>query len=199
MIRKLKTLGLAMLAVLALSAIFVSAVQAANFTASSYPTSFTGESSKGNDTFTTEAGTVECKTHFSGTLTSASERLELTAVPSECQAFGFLSAEVTRFNCKTVVWFWGLYEKTTCEKEIIHAGSCTIAVPSQVGLSKVDLTNSGSGDILMQATVQGIAYEVTKDGFGCPFNGTGKKTGATYKQHSAITLDSTNGASLHIG
>ena len=78
MIRKLKTLSVTLFAVLALTAVSASAASAASaasYTASSYPTTATGESQKGNDVFTTEAGTVVCKAHFEGTLSAASSDL----------------------------------------------------------------------------------------------------------------------------
>src|SRR5690348_14844015 len=49
MTRKLKTLGVALFAVLALTAVAASAASAASYTASSYPTTGTGESEVGND------------------------------------------------------------------------------------------------------------------------------------------------------
>ncbi len=45
----------------------------------------------------------------------------------------------------------------------------------------------------------GINYNVTQDGIGCPFNGTGEKTGASYTQTNPVTFDSTNGASIDVG
>jgi len=47
--------------------------------------------------------------------------------------------------------------------------------------------------------VGGIKYTVTKDGFLCPFGGTGAKTGAEYNQNEAIQVASTNGATIDIG
>jgi hypothetical protein len=59
--------------------------------------------------------------------------------------------------------------------------------------------NTAAGDLSLKASITGIKYTVTEDGFGCPFNGTGAKTGATYVQDSAVTLDSTNGATVDVG
>ena len=203
MIRKFKTLGLAFVAVLAMSAVVASASQAANFTASSYPASFTTESAKGNDTFKTEAGTVECKAHFEGSLAAASESILVKPKYTECQAFG-LAAEVTvGANC--------YYQFTTSQEVhvvavggtcviVIHTATCTTQLNPQTGLKTVDLNNNAATtDITAQATVTGIAYEVTKDGFACPYNGTGKKTGATYTQHNPLTIQDSSGKAIHIG
>jgi hypothetical protein len=49
------------------------------------------------------------------------------------------------------------------------------------------------------STVKKVKYNVTQDGFGCPFNGTGAKEGAEYIQDAAVTIKSTNGATIDIG
>src|SRR6187397_3604907 len=95
MTRKFKTLGVALFAVLALTAVAASAASAASYTASSYPTAGTGESAVGNDVFTTEGGTVECKSHYVATLSAASTDLTVTPTYTNCKAFGFLEAKVT--------------------------------------------------------------------------------------------------------
>jgi hypothetical protein len=200
MIRKLKTLGVAAFAVLALSAVGASAAHATNFTASAYPTSFTGVSEKGNDTFATEAGNVECKSHFSGTETAASETVTVTPVYSECRAFGFLSATVNMNGCDYVFHTNGEVdvECSGANKIVIIGGTCETTIGTQTGLKSVILAN-GVGDMTAQANVGGIAYTVTKDGFACPFNGLGAKAGATYTQHKAVTVQSTSGTTIDIG
>jgi hypothetical protein len=205
MTRKFKTLGVALFAVLALTAVMASAASAAQYTASSYPTTGTGESGLGNDTFITEAGAVECKSHFEGTLASASEDLTVTAKYTNCRAFGFLEAVVS--HCKyTFTSPTGSGDNYSASLHVVNApctitaGTCEVSVPVQNNLSKVSITNNtAAGDVSVQANVEGIAYEVKKDGFGCPFSGTGPKTNAKYIQHNAITFDSTNGASIDVG
>jgi hypothetical protein len=82
----------------------------------------------------------------------------------------------------------------------MHSGTCTMVIKPQGPLSKVDLANNtATTDISVQATVTGIAYEVTQDDFLCPYNGTGAKTGATYTQHSPVTFQSTSDTTIHIG
>ena len=214
MTRKFKTLGVALFAVLALTAVVASAASAANYTASTYPTTGTATSAKGNDTFITEAGTVECASHFEGTLTAASSTLTVTPTYTSCKAFGFLSAKVVTNGCDYLFAgpsgsadAWSATVNVVCPESktfVITAPEtspvCTATVGPQGPRSKVDLlNNTGSGDVNVQATVEGIDYRVTQDGFGCPFNGTGAKAGAKYIQDAAITFDGTNGASMDIG
>jgi hypothetical protein len=198
MIHHLKNLGLMMLAVLALGAMVSSAAGAASFTASKYPTSVTSTSAKGNDKLTTEGGSVECKTHQEGTLTAASSSITMITSYSECQAFGFLNATVI-MGCDYVLQVSGVtdIECPASNKIVITAGTCEVQIGTQTGLSSVSLSN-GVGDITAKANLSGIKYTVTKDGFGCPFASTGEKTGATYTQGSAVTVSSTNGATVDI-
>ena len=201
MIRKFKTLGLALVAVLAMSAVVASAASATNFTASDYPTSGTASSAKGNDDFKTEGGSVECKAHFhAGPLSEASETVTVVPTYSECQAFGFLGGSVDMNGCDYRFYTSGTVDLVCpgTKKVVIVGATCEVTVAAQNSLSKVDLANSGNG-ISAQATIGGIEYTVTKDDFGCPFSGKGTKAGATYTQNAAILVSSTNGAKIDIG
>lgn len=194
-------LPLAALAMLPLSAVAAGSAQAANFTASKYPTTVTAESAKGNDALTTEAGTVECKSHFEGTLTAAAETLTVNPKYSECKAFGFLTMTIEMRSCDYVFHTSGAVDiicTNSAEPIKLVASTCTATIGEQKGLTTMELAN-GAGDITEKANLTGIAYTVTNDGFACPFNGTGAKTGATFKQGSAVTVSSTNGATIDIG
>jgi hypothetical protein len=200
--RTLKLLGVAVIAVLAMSAVVASAANATNFTASSYPTAAISTSEKGNDDFKTEAGSVECastKTWFVRAGPSPSWTVEVHY--STCQAFGFLSATVNMNGCHLVLTLPGGKVDLNCSigKVItVTASTCEATIGSQENLESVALSNSGTG-ISEKANVGGIKYTVTKDGFLCPFNGTGAKTGATYTQNKAVQISSTNGATIDIG
>ncbi len=201
MIRNFKVMGLVVVAVLAMSAVVASAASASNFTASKYPTAATAASEKGNDDFKTEAGSVECKASFAvDALEGPSETATVTPTYSECQAFGFLSATVNMNGCDYVFHTNGEVDVECPAGKVITivASTCEATVGTQTGLKSVALSNSGAG-ISAQANVTGIAYTVTKDGFLCPFNGTGAKTGASYVQNKAVQVSSTNGATIDIG
>jgi hypothetical protein len=220
MAHKLKALGVGLLAMLSMGAV-ATASHAANFTASSYPAYLTSQSALGNDTIKTEAGTIECKSHFQGSLGSASSVLAVIPSYSECKAFGFLSATVGfGHSCNYVFngvaksatdlyssWldiqcaYYDLGKKAWVEYPIVvTAGSCEMRFGSQWTSGSVLFVNhTAFGDMTMQFAVTEIDYEVLKDGFGCPFSGTGAKSGATYSMHSGVTLDSNGGQSIDIG
>jgi len=205
MIGKLKALGLAVLPVVALAA-GAPGAQAINFEASSYPATVTGSNTKGSETLTTEAGAVQCSSHFEGTLSAASSTLTITPKYSECTAFGFLSATVTTEGCTYVfhateevsAGVFNSHADVSCPegKSIkIAAATCKAEVKAQTGLTTVKSTNSGSS-VTVQPNVTGIAMTVTQDGFGCPFAGTGAKT-ASY--HGDVLISRVGGGSVGVG
>jgi hypothetical protein len=187
MIRNFKVLGLALVAVLAMSAVVASAASAP-FTSSTYPTTDTATSPLGNDVFTVDGSSVECAGHFEGTATEASTSLTVNATYTNCKAFGFASASVTMNGCDYV-----FHSNGTVDVECgsagpikIVAGNCEVQVSSQTGLGTVALSNNGN-HIDVDANVSGITANATKDGFLCPLNGTGHKS-STYVQGSAVTV-----------
>jgi hypothetical protein len=204
MTRKIKTLGVALVAVFALTAVMASAASAASYTATTYPTTATGESALGNDVFTTEAGAVECKAHFVGTLTAASSDLTVTPTYTNCKVFGF-DGQVT--GCK---YTFTAVSTTSSNVDVVNpctiiGGNCHVTVDNQNSLSSVATTNNAAGDVSVQANVSAIKYTVVKDGFLCPFVTDPKKPypqekfGGTYKQGTAITFDAVNPATASIG
>jgi len=208
MIRNLKSLGLALVAVLAMSAVVASAAQAVpQFTASSYPVTATGSNTKGNETFTTEAGTVQCDSHFLVENTGgnhegipgATSTVTATASYSNCTAFGFLNATVNMEGCDYVFHATeqvaaGVYRHhvdVVCpagQSIKITAATCKAEVKAQTGLTTVTTTNLETG-VTVQPNV-GVSITVTQDGFGCPFSGTGVKTG-TY--HGDLVVEGQGG------
>jgi hypothetical protein len=221
---RIKTWGVAFAAMLALSAFAASAASAEGlYTASSYSATGTGTSPVGNDTFTTEAGNVECKSHFEGTLAKeASTSLTVKATYSECKAFGFATATVKMNSCDYLfttpttvtpphVWTAKVHVKCTEPSKpiTITAGNCEVTVGEQSPEGHIIITDTTTvpRDVDVQATVTGIHYTVIKDGFLCPFkpNVEGEpvpytKTGASYNQHEEITFKSTTpGQGIHVG
>jgi len=209
MIVRFKILGAAVLAAFAMSAALASSAQATNFTAFVYPTSLSASSALGNDDLKTEAGSVECSSFYeSSSISEATSTLTVNPTYTSCKAFGFLSAKFETGPCRyilhtdgsvdfkcTILTSGGFYIESPA---IITAATCEMEIGSQWGLSKFDLANS-SAKISVQATVTGIKYKVTKDGFGCPFSGTGSKTGATFTQNNSMLFWSSNGSAIDIG
>jgi len=219
--KRFAVLAVGVLAIVAVIGAVAAESHAANFTASGYPVSVTAEGALGNDVIKTEAGNIECKSHFAGSLGSSSSILALNPTYSLCKAFGFLSASVgfgdsceyrlqspfspsndaTNSLMEIQCLYFDVLKGEWVEYPIVvTAGTCEMKIKSQFSKTRVNFTvNTAAGDLSMQFAVTGINYEVTKDGFGCPFGGVGAKTGATYTMGSAVTLDSTGGQTIDIG
>jgi len=198
----LKTLGLALIAALAIGAL-ASSAQALEFTTESeeYPAELHGEGAAGNDVFETEGGPAECASTYSGSLGEASSTVELHPDYSECQAFGFVSATVDTEGCNYLMHLQSEYEENAFETTAdivcgegesikITAASCAIEYGPQENLSaftfhldifpKVKLT--------IKAALNSLEYTVTKDGFLCPFSGTGEREGGELTTNELVTL-----------
>ncbi len=204
----LRTLKPLLIAAVVLATLPVSASTAANFTSQSYPDTWTGETWTG-ETLETEAGRVECNGHFEGSLSAASSTLTLVPKYTNCQAFGFLTAEVNFTGCD---YLWhvtfgssDLYSGTidiVCpsEKSIdVTASTCAFSIPAQTGLKSISFSNwTAGGDFEATTNASELKYTVTKDGFGCPFGGTGEKVGGTYR-NSLLTMSSVFLRNIDIG
>lgn len=171
MVRKLKVLGIAAVAVLAMSAVVASAAHAATgkLTATEYPATLTGEQ-VGVNKFVIAAGvrTVTCKkATFHGTIKEAADPVTLTPTYSECHAApNEIPATVTMNGCdyslkaNTVTSTTGtltadllcpagkdveihLYENATKHKE--NSPLCQYTVKEQLNLPAGEYHNEGSG------------------------------------------------------
>jgi len=108
MIRNLKALGLALMAMLVMAAVAASAASADDFTSESSPVTLTGKQTGGGDVFTSTAGTVKCKEKKYTATGVATPTTAVTVTPSypaktvggelNCTAFGF-PAEVHTNGC----------------------------------------------------------------------------------------------------
>lgn len=207
-----KILGAALISALALVAFTIPPAWGASYTANSYPTTMTANSALGNGVLTTEAGKAECKSHFQGSLNASSTQLTIKAVYTECKAFGFINQTISMGSCdylftepssiKTDTWSAPVDIVCTNPAEPITmvSGTCKVTIGPQSPGGGVEITNNtGAGDFSVRGELSGINYTVTQDGFGCTFNGTGPKTGASYTLSSAITFDSTGETSIDIG
>ena len=207
MIRNLKVLGLAIAAVMAMSAMMASAASAVpQFTASAYPATVTGSNTKGSEVFTTEGGKVECDSHFvSHSLSGASSTLTVTPTYTNCEAWG-LPATVQTEGCTYVLHATekvssGVYNNhvdIVCPsgKSIkITTTICIVEVKGQNGLTTVKTTNSG-GSVTVEPNVSSVAYTVTADRWACPFGGTGNKTDGKYTGH--VVVSRVGGGSIEV-
>ena len=191
MIRNIKALGLAFLAMAAIGALAASVAQAQEV----WPVHITTEEDKAvitghaeNEVLTVGAQTVQCKTAtLEGTVKQATHASQLTATEihatptyQECTGFGGIAVTVQMNGCTytivsttTKLTAEGGVTGCTPEKQIvIKSQICTITIGNQTGdLSHITLTNDaekGTEKHHLQdhVTVQGIQF--TRDGFFCP-------------------------------
>jgi hypothetical protein len=213
MIRTLKSLGLAFIAVLAINAIGASAAQAApEFTCSAYSCTATGSNTKGSEAFTLDGTSVLCDSHFlvearaaTGTdIHGPTGSVTVTPTYTNCEAFGFLSADVTMEGCDYVFHATervsaGVYNNhvdvvcPTGKSIKIEAGTCVAEVKAQTNRTTVKTTNVG-GSITAEPNTS-VSTTVTTDGFGCPLAGTGTRN-ATY--HGHVILSRVGGGTVEV-
>jgi hypothetical protein len=193
MIRNLKALGLAFVAVVAMSAVISSTAQALpQYTCSIYPCTATASNAAGNETLTTPGGTVQCNSHYliekqggnAESIPAPSATVTVTATFTGCKAFGFLNSTINMNGCDYVFHAGaavsaGVYNNSmdvVCPagKAItITSGTCEVDIPAQTGLTNVKTTNLAAGTITVQPNVTNITINVTKDGFGCSYPSVG--------------------------
>lgn len=179
------------------------------FAAITYPVTMSGQQLGSGPVFGTEAGNATCEstTLTSPSLSGDAASLTLTPAFSKCKAFGFASATVTTTGCTfslqgpsetaTIESFEGTMN-LSCEAGksiVIVAVSCEIQVPGQTGLNTIKYVNhTEKSPQNFDATfaLTGIKYNVVKDGFLCPFAGTGEKSGGTFSDE--VTIKASNEA-----
>ncbi|HET6997152.1 MAG TPA: hypothetical protein VFI03_01055 [Solirubrobacterales bacterium] len=213
MIRNLKALGLAVVAVLAMSAVVASAAQAeANFTASEYPAYVTGEQETGVHEFLGAGTGVTCTgAHFlSHALGGPSPDLTVTAAYTGCKDTTFgLSSTVTMNGCTYTFTtptkvatdhYTGKVDLVCPAGKVVevHVATCTLTISPKTELGTVTYTNKPAAtpkkDVTLDIAVKGIPYKVDR-GFLCPISSTydtthndGEYTGfATVKAFNANT------------
>jgi hypothetical protein len=201
MVRKIKTLGLALVAVFAMSAVVTSAASAAAGTLTTFPAGKTvvgtGEQiGEAAVTLTdhpigTGFASIKCKKLVGdavGTVTEGATTVTVTPTASECTAFG-LPATVEHNECTLVMHSgettgnggWQVITTLACpagKAVTLKTATCEVSITSQE-LSTAEVANSGSAspetamDLLVNVNVSNAKYTVVKDGIGCPLTGTG--------------------------
>jgi len=204
MSRKFKTLGLAFMAVFAMSAIVASAAQAKYDTlvTGSSPAILTGSAIE-NQIFTAAGVEVSCTGVALGeeaganTITTKTTEATVHPVYSGCSIPGLGSATVNTTACHYL--FTGETNASNlAQVHIICSGSgikiegplgCTITVPSQT-VTGVNYSN-GSGDVVLNPNVTNISYTATSI---CAFVGIPSSgTNATYKGKVTVKADKDEG------
>jgi len=191
MIRNLKALGLALVAVFALTAMSASAASAAQFHSAAENTTVEGTQTS-NHIFTTPAGKVTCKKAVFIGSQSAKTTSEITINPtySECTTatiFGTISVTVdfVTNSCDYKFTSGGEVHIICGQAEgiIINGPGCKITVPAQT-VGRVIYTNSGTAPkhISVSSEVSGIISTAT--GFFC--SSTGESKTGTYTGSATV-------------
>jgi len=203
MIRNLKALGLALVAVFAMSAMATS-VASAEFTTTEGATLTATDN--GGLVFTVTGQKVTCNNAvFTATNAPASfESIGVAATYHECTGAG-VPAKVTGFGqygetdtCEFVLWTDGTAD-LECEGTAdvtIDAGPCVVHVPEQTNLGTITYTTgvvSGKHDLTLDINIKEITSTHT-DGFLCPFPNTTTLTHDNSAElHGTVTAHATSG------
>jgi hypothetical protein len=205
MTRNLKALGLAILAIVAVSAIGISTASASFplFHAEMADTTLTG--SQGQlvaNVLTTDMGELKCNdVTFSGTTPGVTfATLTLKPKYTQCQ-LGGENAVVTENGC---AYLFHLGESTEpieakmdieCpdgQRLVIHIPECTTTIPPQAGLQTVTFTNEGENttrSIIADLNIAGFHY--VEHGAGCA-NETVTTENGTYTGEITVTGEDAN-------
>jgi hypothetical protein len=199
--RKLKALGLALIAVAAM-AFSASAAMAASFHSEATHTTLSG-SQVGEDKFKVNAGTVTCgEATYSGTQSSAtSETQTVTPNYSECKAFGFVNTPIDVNGCTYTFNANNGSINIGCGSKpiVVTAFNCYVSVGSQELSTGVTYANEGSGssrDVKVTVSLTGIKYTQESKSFpGCS-NGT--FTNGTYEGAATVRGFTTEGTQVGV-
>jgi hypothetical protein len=221
MMRNLKVLGLALVAMFAMSAVAASMASADDLTSESSPVTLTGAQEE-NDVFTTTAGNTSCKEVKYKSAPTATPTTTVSVTPEypektagglqNCTALGF-PAKVDTNGC-TYLFHIGA-GVTTGTLDIVCAGSneitvtanntatekCIIHVKGQTGLGPITYTNVGSGttrELTVSAKITNLSYSHTRPagepGLGACTTGSG--TTGSYNGKAIVTGENASG---HVG
>ena len=209
-----KMVGAALVAVLALSAVAVSAASAAEFKATSSPVNLIA----GQDTthaLTMDGSSVTCETATfeENGVAAPSKTVKLTPSYSGCTAFGFVNTKIEMNGCRyeflepnsalagnvrlrcptqeTKVRLFTSVFGSTCEVLIGESGN--------TNLSKVSYKNEATSptSVKVTAAITGITAEKTKDTGICPLKGTGVIHSVEYSGTS--TVEGLSGIGIAVG
>jgi hypothetical protein len=222
MMRNLKVLGLALVAVFAMSAVAASMASADDLTSEVSPVTLTGAQEE-NDVLTTTAGNISCKEiKYKGTAVTPTTTVSVTPEYPEksggvtnCTALGFpmlvdvngcsylfhIGAGVTTGTLDIVC---PAGKEITVTVNYLSTVKCIIHVPAQTGLGPVTYTNVGSGatrEITVSAKITNLKYSHTRPagepGLGACTTGSG--TTGSYNGKVIVTGEKDNGGTEHVG
>jgi hypothetical protein len=213
MVRKFKFLGLALVAVFAMSAVGASAASATvEFRAEKAPITLTGNQEGESNAFDVQFGEVKCKVaKYTGTTTTTTDTVVKVVPNYENCTFAGVVTTIDMNGCfynlkinNSGPPFTGTAD-VVCEagKTIVVTGGtkCNVDVPAQTGLGPITFTNIGAGTTrevtLGLGGITNITYTQT------PGTGVGKCTSVTtsagkYTGTATVTGETDPGTE-HIG
>jgi hypothetical protein len=224
MTRKIKSLGLAFVAVAAMSMVVAGGAQAAQLHASTAgANAYLSGTQTTQHAFTVDTGIVKCTSAtFIGSAAKTAQDGEVTAQYTGCNVSG-IAALVDMNGCKYTITGTGQealkvkVDITGCTsgKVIsVTAGSCTVTVPEQTGLGTITLANTAT-DVNGTINIAGITYQThgtcpntASDHTTQTTNGTytggvtfqanelGIPANVTHNGHQALNQPTANGAAV---
>jgi hypothetical protein len=186
-VRATKTIGLAIVIIVALSAL-AGAASASQFRSEAYPTNLAGEIAV-EPVISVANGKIKCSsTYLEGNESGSSSSMSLRPEPGGCKAYG-LSAKVNPNGCRLVFSstnnaapFVGLLAVTCGAGESIEVkptgSNCMVKIPGQAGVGPVSYETSGLATgrhIIATMAVSGLTY--TENGSNCTKNGVTSTNG----------------------
>jgi len=205
MLQILRNLGLAFVAVFAMSVVVASAAQATSgtLTTTGNVTATLNQVGEHVITLTDHPvsggfATGKCKSaHFKGDGTVATGSTSLTVTPtySECIFAGLpalIFPEGCSYNFQTgtpIGTEWHVNTNIVCpETKAIRivAQTCEVSVGSRSNRVTSSVANAAGGHLTLKTNIAGIHYTVLKDGIGCPLTGTGTFSQGDYIGTSTV-------------
>jgi hypothetical protein len=190
---RVRILGVALVAVFALSVVAASSASAFTLFLSHPANQMVTAGQKGKHKFTVGGASVECnKATFLGNAPGLEFTLfKTTAAYSECTAFGFVGSSVRMNGCEYQLHIGGVVDVENCETgkeieiEVNNGGPCILKMPAQSGLKSVTYANvtgaNGRASVEIKIAVKSITGTSNGQGTGCPAAGavTGEYTGSS--------------------
>ncbi|MEZ5076454.1 MAG: hypothetical protein R2725_03315 [Solirubrobacterales bacterium] len=210
----IKTLALALAALLACGALLAASASANVFTAEAESVEVVGsQTEEGQHVFSVEGSKAQCESAYfatEGEIAVPTETAELHPEFSGCIVFGFINVPIQTTGCNLVFHagtvategetFDGSVDLICTPGNVvtITAGTCAIQLDTQEGLGGIRYENQTGGEVLVEANVSGIAVNKTKDGLPCPLGGTGETTGnyTGYTHVSGVSKESSVGIAV---
>ena len=201
--RKLKALGLALIAVLAMGALSASAASAGTFHSEIATDTVIKGEQIGTDVFTVNAGTVKCnEAKYNGNQAGATATtVKVTPEYSECTAFGFVNTTIHSKQCTYEFSGDNLDVVIGCpaaEPITVTAFNCWITVPSQTLAGAITYTNVAGPpkDVKVKVNSKTITYTQHSKSFpGCS---GGTRTTGEYLGEATVRGLSTAGVATGV-